>query len=74
MGAGTIARRTVLGLGVAAAGGVAVGYYYYSRPIDNPLADGLAEGEATFNPFVKIASAGEITVIAPRAVVTLISR
>ncbi len=67
MSAGTIARRTLLGLGVAAVGGVAVGYYYYNRPLNNPLKDRLADGEATFNPYVKIASTGEITVIAPRA-------
>jgi isoquinoline 1-oxidoreductase beta subunit len=67
MGVGAVARRTFLGLGVVAAGGVAVGYYYYRKPIENPLKDGLAEGEATFNPFVKIANTGEITVIAPRA-------
>ena len=64
---GKIARRSFL-VGVAAiAGGVAVGYYYYRKPFPNPLADGLAEGEATFNPYVKIAVDNTITIIVPRA-------
>jgi isoquinoline 1-oxidoreductase subunit beta len=64
---GKILRRTFLiGTGVIA-GGLAVGYYAVSRPHPNPLQDGLAEGEATFNPFVKIAADGSITVIVPRA-------
>ncbi|NJM36194.1 MAG: xanthine dehydrogenase family protein molybdopterin-binding subunit, partial [Rhodomicrobium sp.] len=60
-------RRAFLGIGVLAAGGFAVGYYYYRQPYDNPLKDNLTEGEATFNPYVKIASDGTITIIAPRA-------
>lgn len=64
---GKIARRTFLIGAAALAGGVAVGYWYVSRPYPNPLKDGLAEGEATFNPFLKIAADGTITVIAPRA-------
>lgn len=64
---GKIARRTFLIGSAAIAGGVAFGYYYVSRPYPNPLEDGLAEGEATFNPYVKIASDNTITVIAPRA-------
>lgn len=64
---GKIARRTFL-VGVAAlAGGVAVGYYYYRKPIPNPLLAELDEGEATFNPYVKIAADNTITIIAPRA-------
>lgn len=65
--AGKIARRTFLIGGAAIAGGIAVGYYYYRRPYPNPLENDLADGEATFNPYVKIASDGTITVIAPRA-------
>jgi isoquinoline 1-oxidoreductase subunit beta len=62
-----IARRSFL-VGVAAlAGGVAVGYYYYRKPFANPLLDDLAEGEATFNPYVKISADNVITIIAPRA-------
>lgn len=64
---GKIARRTFLIGAAAIAGGVAVGYWYVSRPYANPLEDDLAEGEATFNPFVKIGSDNTITVIAPRA-------
>ena len=67
MGIGKIARRTFL-IGTAAiAGGVAVGYYYYKKPYDNPLEGWLAEGETTFNPYVKVASDNTITIIAPRA-------
>src|SRR5262245_6204008 len=64
---GKIARRTFLIGAAAIAGGVAVGYYYYRKPYTNPLEDDLAAGEATFNPYVKIASDGAITIIAPRA-------
>ena len=64
---GKIARRTFLFGAAAIAGGAAFGYYYYRRPYANPLEGELAEGEATFNPFVKIASDNTITVIAPRA-------
>ncbi|HEU0222904.1 MAG TPA: molybdopterin cofactor-binding domain-containing protein [Paracoccaceae bacterium] len=67
MGVGRIARRTFLGLGVAAVGGLAVGYYFYRRPFANPLEAGLGEGEATFNPYVKIGTDGAVTIIAPRA-------
>ncbi|MEJ6394811.1 molybdopterin cofactor-binding domain-containing protein [Gymnodinialimonas sp. 2305UL16-5] len=62
--AGKIARRTFLIGSAAIAGGVAFGIYAVRRPHDNPLADGLAEGEATFNPWVKISSDG-ITLITP---------
>ena len=62
-----IARRTFL-LGITAvAGGVAFGYYEYQKPVHKPLLDDLAEGETTFNPYVKINTDGVITVIAPRA-------
>jgi len=64
---GKIARRTFLFGAAAIAGGVAFGYYRYSKPFPNPLEDELAEGEATFNPYVKIGNDGKITVIAPRA-------
>jgi len=60
-------RRAFLGLGVLAAGGLAVGYYFYRRPYANPLEAALAEGETTFNPYVKIAADNTITIIAPRA-------
>lgn len=64
---GKIARRTFLIGAAAIAGGVAVGYYYYRKPYPNPLEGGLAEGEKTFNPYVKIAADNTITIIAPRA-------
>ncbi len=64
---GTITRRTLLVGAAAVAGGVAFGYYVYRRPFANPLESELNEGEATFNPYVKIASDNAITVIAPRA-------
>ncbi|MEO4000905.1 molybdopterin cofactor-binding domain-containing protein [Mesorhizobium sp. CAU 1732] len=64
---GTITRRTLLFGAAAVAGGAAFGYWYVQRPYPNPLAQGLGEGEATFNPFVKIAADETITVIAPRA-------
>jgi isoquinoline 1-oxidoreductase beta subunit len=63
----TITRRTFLVGAVAVAGGAAFGYYKYRQPFDNPLEGDLAEGEATFNPYVKIARDNTITVIAPRA-------
>lgn len=59
-----IARRSFLIGSAAIAGGVAFGIYKVRRPHDNPLEDGLAEGEATFNAWVKISENG-ITLIAP---------
>lgn len=65
--AGKITRRAFLIGAAAVAGGLAVGYYYYRKPFSNPLEDELAEGEATFNPYVKIGGDNRITIIAPRA-------
>jgi isoquinoline 1-oxidoreductase beta subunit len=62
-----ITRRTFLVAAAAVAGGAAFGFYKYKQPFDNPLKDDLADGEATFNPYVKISSDNTITVIAPRA-------
>ncbi|WP_246249035.1 xanthine dehydrogenase family protein molybdopterin-binding subunit [Chelativorans alearense] len=62
-----ITRRVFLIGAATVAGGVAVGYWYVTRPYANPLEEGLAEDEATFNPYVKIGSDNTITVIAPRA-------
>ena len=61
---GTIARRTFLVGAAALAGGVAFGTYLVRRTPDNPLEQGLAEGEATFNPWVVVRADG-ITLIAP---------
>ena len=62
----TIARRSFLIGSVAVLGGVAFGTYLVKRPHDNPLLEGLGEGEAAFNPFVKITSEG-VTLIVPHA-------
>ncbi|MEM9048826.1 MAG: molybdopterin cofactor-binding domain-containing protein [Pseudomonadota bacterium] len=64
---GKIARRTFMGLGLAATGGLAVGYYFYRRPFDNPLEGKLAEGERDFTPYVIVNSDNGVTIIAPRA-------
>ena len=64
---GKITRRSFLVVATAAMGGVAFGYYKYKQPFANPLEDDLAKGEATFNPYLKIAADNRITVIAPRA-------
>lgn len=64
---GKITRRSFLGVGIAAAGGLAVGYYYYRKPYANPLEAMLAEGESTFNPFVKVAADNTVTLYTPRA-------
>lgn len=59
-----VARRTFLVGAVAIAGGVAFGTYLVRRTPANPLLDGRGEGEAVFNPWVKIDAEG-ITLIAP---------
>ncbi|MCP4817977.1 MAG: xanthine dehydrogenase family protein molybdopterin-binding subunit [Shimia sp.] len=61
---GTIARRTFLIGAAAVAGGVAFGVYKVRTPYENPLKDGLADGAATFNPWVVIDS-DKITLIGP---------
>ncbi|MBO6724283.1 MAG: xanthine dehydrogenase family protein molybdopterin-binding subunit [Rhizobiaceae bacterium] len=63
---GKIARRTFLIGSAAIAGGVAFGVYAVRTPHANPLLDGLADGEASFNPWVKI-SKDAITLITPHA-------
>lgn len=62
----TITRRTFLVGSAAIVGGVAFGAYKVLRPIDNPLLEDLADGEAAITPYVKIDSSG-ITLITPRA-------
>ncbi len=64
---GKYTRRAFLGLGVAAAGGLAVGYYFYQKPYANPLDAKKAEGETPFNPYVMIDRNNTITIITPRA-------
>ncbi|MGG7568093.1 molybdopterin cofactor-binding domain-containing protein [Rhodovulum sp. DZ06] len=64
---GKITRRIFMGLGAAAVGGLAVGYYYVAAPHPNPL-NGTRDGdESVLNPWLVISAEGEITVIAPRA-------
>ncbi len=60
----TIARRTFLVGSAAIVGGVAFGTYMMQRPTENPLEDGLADGSATFNPWVLIDSE-KVTLITP---------
>ena len=60
----TIARRTFLIGSVAIAGGVAFGTYMARRPLENPNTRNLADGEASFNPWV-IVSSDKITLIGP---------
>lgn len=67
MGIRKVARRTFLGVATVGVGAVAFGYWQYKNPYDNPLEADLADGEATFTPFIKIARDNTITVIAPRA-------
>ncbi len=67
MNVAKIARRTFLIGAATVAGGVAVGYYYVRKPYANPLEENLGEGEAAFNPYVKIGQDNTITVITPRA-------
>ena len=64
--AGTIARRSFLVGSTAILGGVAFGFYKYKQPLENPLLDTLAEGEAALTPYVLIDAEG-ITLITPRA-------
>ena len=47
-------------------GGLAFGCWRYATPYGNPLSKGMAEGEATLNPY-DIIDADGVTIIAPRA-------
>lgn len=64
--AGRIARRTLLVGSAAVAGGVALGYWAWRRPVANPLTGTLPAGAHAFTPYV-IVDADGVTVIAPRA-------
>lgn len=66
MGIGKVLRRTFLIGSAAVAGGVAFGVYHASRTPENPLDADLGDGEASFNPWVKITGDG-ITLIAPHS-------
>lgn len=54
----TIARRSFLVGTAALFGGVAFGTYTVRTPHPNPLLDGLEDGEASFNPWIKITADG----------------
>lgn len=60
----TITRRTFLVGSTAIAGGVAFGTYLTKKPHDNPLAENLKNGEASFNPWVLI-NEEKITLVVP---------
>jgi isoquinoline 1-oxidoreductase subunit beta len=64
--AGKIARRTFLIGSATIAGGVAFGVYMVRRAPANPLEEDLAEGAATFNPWVLI-DGERVTLITPHA-------
>ncbi|MDX1481364.1 MAG: molybdopterin cofactor-binding domain-containing protein [Woeseiaceae bacterium] len=59
-----IARRSFIIGSAAVAGGVAFGLYAVKRRHDNPLIDGLAAGEVSFNPWIVIGPE-RIVLIAP---------
>lgn len=61
-----IARRSFLIGSAAVAGGVAFGTYTVKTPHKNPVLAGLGEGDASFNPWVKV-SKEAITLITPHA-------
>ncbi|MBO9396295.1 xanthine dehydrogenase family protein molybdopterin-binding subunit [Shimia sp. R9_2] len=61
---GKIARRSFLLGAAAVVGGVAFGVYRVKTPYENPLKEGLADGAATFNPWVIIDSE-KVTLIGP---------
>ena len=60
----TIGRRTFLIGSTAILGGVAFGTYLVQRPASNPLETNLADGAATFNPWVLI-DREKVTLITP---------
>ncbi|ABD57085.1 xanthine dehydrogenase family protein molybdopterin-binding subunit [Jannaschia sp. CCS1] len=62
----TFTRRAFLVGSAAVAGGVAFGTYLVARDPDNPNLQGLAEGAASFNPWVRIDATG-ITLVTPHA-------
>ena len=64
---GKILRRTFLISTAAIAGGVAFGAYKLNQTYPNPLEGNTAEGEETFNPYIKITKDNQITIMIPRA-------
>ncbi|MEM9634247.1 MAG: molybdopterin cofactor-binding domain-containing protein [Pseudomonadota bacterium] len=59
-------RRAFLVGAAAVAGGVAFGYYQVQKPHANPLLKDKGDGDAVFNPWVKIDRDG-ITLITPHS-------
>ncbi|OAN79162.1 isoquinoline 1-oxidoreductase, partial [Jannaschia sp. EhC01] len=62
----TFTRRAFLVGSAAVAGGVAFGAYLVVRDPENPNLEGLAEGAASFNPWVRVDASG-VTLITPHA-------
>lgn len=62
----TFTRRAFLVGSATIAGGVAFGVYRAHRDLPNPLEDQLADGQASFNPWVLIDS-NKVTLIASHA-------
>lgn len=62
----TFTRRAFLVGSAAVAGGVAFGTYLVLRDPENPNLSDLAQGEASFNPWVRIDATG-VTLITPHA-------
>ncbi len=62
----TFTRRSFLIGSAAIAGGIAFGVYKVKQTPDNPLSEDLAEGAATFNPWVLIDNE-KVTLIVPHA-------
>ncbi len=62
-----LTRRIFLVGTAAVAGGLAVGWHFVRKPHPNPLADELAPGETTLNPYLRIGADNRIAIIVPRA-------
>ena len=62
----TISRRSFLVGSIAVGGAVAFGTYRAFRPFENPNEEALAEGAASFNPWV-IIDQNKITLITTHA-------
>ena len=61
-----VARRGFVIGSASTAGGVAVGYWAYKKPHENPLVSQLEPGSVAVSPYIVI-NAEEITVVTPRA-------
>lgn len=61
-----IARRTFLLGTLGVSGGLAVGYWHFKDPIENPILANLKDGEFALTHYVKINKEG-VSIITPRA-------